>query len=65
MIDKILGRDPNCFTGGDCWNYDYSDRWLLLLGIILGIVGICRAIKIYRDQDKLKESSSQIEQNRS
>ena len=65
MIDKILGRDPNCFTGGDCWNYDYSDRWLLFFVIILGIVGICRAIKIYRDQDKLKESSSQIEQNRS
>ena len=40
MIDKILGRDPNCFTGGDCWNYDYSDRWLLLFGIIIGIVVI-------------------------
>ena len=38
MIYNLLGRDPNCFTGGDCWNYDYSDRWLLLLGIILGIV---------------------------
>lgn len=65
MIYNLLGRDPNCYTGGDCWNYDYSDRWLLLLVIILGIVGICRAIKIYRDQDKLKESISQIEQNRS
>ena len=53
MIDNILGRNPNCYTGADCWNYDYSDRWLLLLGIILGIVGIYRAIKIYRDQDKL------------
>ena len=40
MIDKILGRDPNCFTGGDCWNYDYSDRWLLLLGITISIVSI-------------------------
>ena len=38
MIYNLLGRDPNCFTGGDCWNYDYSNRWLLLLGIILGIV---------------------------
>ena len=53
MIDNILGRNPNCYTGADCWNYDYSDRWLLLFGIILGIVGIYRAIKIYRDQDKL------------
>ena len=41
MIDKILGRDPNCFTGGECWlPYDYSDRWLLLFGIIIGIVVI-------------------------
>ena len=40
MIGNILGRDPNCFTGGDCWNYDYSDRWLLLFGIIIGIVVI-------------------------
>ena len=62
---SILGRDPNCFTGGDCWNYDYSDRWLLLFGIIVTIAGIYRAIKIYRDQDKLNESSSQIEQDRS
>ncbi len=65
MIDKIIGRDPNCFTGGDCWNYDYSDRWLLLLAIILGIGIIYRAIKRYRDQHKLKESISQIEQDRS
>jgi len=65
MIDKILGRDPNCFTGGDCWNYDYSDRWLLLLAIILGIGIIYRAIKRYKDQSKLRESISQIEQNRS
>ena len=40
MLGNILGRDPNCFTGGDCWNYDYSDRWLLLFGIIIGIVVI-------------------------
>ena len=65
MIDKIIGRDPNCFTGGDCWNYDYSDRWLLLLAIILGIGIIYRAIKRYKDQGKLKESISEIEQNRS
>jgi hypothetical protein len=65
MIANILGRDPNCYTGADCWSYDHSNRWLLLFGIILGIVGIYRAIKIYRDQDKLHESSSQIEQDRS
>ena len=41
MIDKILGRDPNCFTGGECWlPYDYSDRWLLLFSITIGIVVI-------------------------
>jgi hypothetical protein len=40
MIDKIIGRDPNCFTGADCWNYDYSDRWLLLIGITISIVSI-------------------------
>ena len=45
MIDKILGRDHNCFTGGDCWNYDHSDRWLLLFGIIIGIVVIYKISK--------------------
>jgi len=40
MISEILGKDPNCFTGGDCWNYDYSDRWLLLIGITVSIVSI-------------------------
>ena len=65
MIDKILGRDPNCFTGADCWSYDYSNRWLLILGIILGIGIIYRVIKRHKDQDKLKESISQIEQDRS
>jgi hypothetical protein len=65
VIGEILGRDPNCFTGGDCWSYDYSNRWLLLFGIILGIGIIYRVIKRYKDQDKLGESSSQIEQDRS
>ena len=65
MIGEILGRDPNCFTGGDCWSYDYSNRWLLLFGVILGIGIIYRVIKRYRDQDKLGESSSQIKQDRS
>jgi hypothetical protein len=65
MIWDILGRDPKCFTGGECWDYHYPTRWLLLFGIILGIVGIYRAIKIYRDPKKLNESSSQIEQDRS
>jgi len=32
-----LGLDPNCYTGGDCWNYDYSDRGLLILAICAGI----------------------------
>jgi hypothetical protein len=45
MIDKIIGRDPNCFTGGDCWNYDYSDRWLLILIITIGIYAVYRLIK--------------------
>jgi hypothetical protein len=42
---SILGLDPNCYTGGDCWNYDYSDRWLLLFGITLGIIATYRIIK--------------------
>jgi hypothetical protein len=45
MIDKIIGRNPNCYTGGDCWNYDYSDRWLLLAGITISIVVIARIAK--------------------
>ena len=40
MIDKILGRDPNCYTGGDCWEYDHSTRSILILSIIIGIVVI-------------------------
>ncbi len=51
MIDKIIGRNPNCYTGGDCWNYDYSDRWSLLFGITLGIVGICLMVKKYKNKD--------------
>jgi len=42
MIYNILGRDPNCFTGGDCWSYDYSNRWLLILGITISIIIIAR-----------------------
>jgi hypothetical protein len=45
MIGEILGRDPKCFTGGDCWNYDHSDRWLLLFGITIFIVVIARIIR--------------------
>jgi hypothetical protein len=42
MIADILGRTNNCYTGADCWDYDYSDRWLLLLGITISIVVIYR-----------------------
>jgi hypothetical protein len=45
MIDKIIGRNPNCYTGADCWNYDYSDRWLLLAGITISIVVAIRIAK--------------------
>jgi hypothetical protein len=51
MIDKILGRDPNCFTGADCWNYDYSNRWLLILGIIISIVAIYKIGKKLSNKD--------------
>ena len=51
MIDKILGRDPNCFTGADCWSYDYSNRWLLLLGIIISIVAIYKIGKKLSNKD--------------
>jgi hypothetical protein len=33
-----LGLNPNCYTGGDCWDYDYSDRWLLIFGVCAGVV---------------------------
>jgi hypothetical protein len=42
-----LGLDPNCYTGGDCWNYDYSDRWLLIFAISLGITLTVYLIKKY------------------
>lgn len=45
MMNSILGRDPNCYTGADCWNYDYSDRWILILSIIIGIVIIYKISK--------------------
>ena len=45
MIGNILGRDPNCYTGGDCWEYDHSTRSILILSIIIGIF---ITIKIYR-----------------
>ena len=52
MIDKILGRDPNCYTGGECWlPYDYSDRWLLFLGIIISIVAIYKIGKKLSNKD--------------
>ena len=50
MIQEMLGRDPNCFTGGDCWNYDYSDRWLLLFGITISIVVIARIARKIRNK---------------
>jgi hypothetical protein len=46
MIGDMLGRDPKCFTGGECWlPYDYSDRWLLLFGITISIVVIAKVIR--------------------
>jgi hypothetical protein len=45
MIDNLIGRNPNCYTGADCWNYDYSDRWLLLFGITISIVFIALKIR--------------------
>jgi hypothetical protein len=51
MIPNILGRTNNCYTGGDCWDYDYSDRWLLLLGITISIVVIYLMVKKYKNKD--------------
>ena len=45
MIGNILGRDPNCYTGGDCWEYDHSTRSILILSIIIGIVVIYKISK--------------------
>jgi hypothetical protein len=33
----MMGRDPNCYTGADCWNYDHSDRSILIIGVILAV----------------------------
>jgi hypothetical protein len=44
-----LGLDSKCYTGGDCWNYDYSDRWLLIFAILAGI-----AIVVFWANKKLK-----------
>ena len=51
MIWDMLGRTPDCFTGGDCWDYHYPTRWLLLFGITLGIVVIVGIAKRYRNRD--------------
>jgi hypothetical protein len=51
MIWDLLGRDPKCFTGGECWDYHYPTRWLLLFGITLGIVVIVGIVKRYRNRD--------------
>ena len=45
MLGNILGRDPNCYTGGDCWEYDHSTRSILILSIIIGIVVIYKISK--------------------
>ena len=52
LIANILGRTNNCYTGGDCWDYDYSDRWLLLLGITISIVVIYNIGKKLSNKDK-------------
>jgi hypothetical protein len=57
MIDKIIGRDPNCFTGGDCWSYDYSDRWLLLAGITISLILM---IRIFKKISKKKAGNQEI-----
>ena len=40
MIWDMLGRDPKCFTGGECLDYHYPTRGLLFLGITISIVVI-------------------------
>jgi hypothetical protein len=52
MIWDMLGRDPKCFTGGECWlPYDYSDRWLLLIGITISTIAMIRILKkIYENK---------------
>jgi len=47
QMGNLIGINPNFYTGADCWNYDYSDRWLLLLGITISIIVIiCIAKKM-------------------
>jgi hypothetical protein len=50
LIADILGRTNNCYTGGDCWDYDYSDRSILILSIIIGIVVIYKIAKRIRNK---------------
>jgi len=50
MIGNILGRDPNCYTGADCWNYDHSTRSILILSIIIGIIVIYKIAKRIRNK---------------
>lgn len=45
IIGNILGRDPNCFTGADCWNYDHSTRSIWIIGVILAVSLILYTIK--------------------
>lgn len=40
-----LGFDSKCYTGADCWNYDHSDRGLLLLAFFAGITITFHLIK--------------------
>ena len=42
-----LGFDSNCYTGADCWNYDHSDRGLLIFATITGIALITFLAKKY------------------
>jgi len=42
---KMMGRDPNCYTGADCWSYDHLDRSILIVGVILVVFVILYTIK--------------------
>ena len=53
MIYNILGRDPNCYTGADCWNYDHSTRSIWIIGVILAVSLILYTIKKKRGTDDL------------
>ena len=50
MIADILGRTNNCYTGGDCWDYDHSTRSIFILSIIIGIVVIYKIAKRIRNK---------------